>query len=65
MTPQAQSHVHSSFEIHTEKSETLTFLAENLFKDPDAEDIFSGSLYNLRRMHSTVRQALGANEDQT
>jgi hypothetical protein len=44
--------------------QTMTFLVKNLFKEKDAEDL-SVSLYDLDRMRRTVRQALGANDDET
>jgi hypothetical protein len=42
---------------------TITFLCSNLFKDADATD-FSVNLLALNRMRQTVRQALGAPDDE-
>jgi hypothetical protein len=42
----------------------VTFLARNLFKDADAEYL-EVSQSALRRMHHTVRRALGVNEEES
>ena len=41
----------------------VTFLARNLFKNSDAEYL-EVSARDLRRMHDTVRRALGVSEDE-